>query len=964
MNIRDSFTNALSGMVAGPSDLMKSIHFQAQGCSFPKIVKEVEKICLKAPNDDCLQHLFAEINKWDCEESSKWAAKTKPNSIQRRTRIYEILKINENIKKIIENHNPIFSTKPNIKIDGPKAKKAIDWYTDIVQKNKGFYWDHLKEHLKKTKKLSTQSIIDIDIATKQVIRRLRCPWLKQPERRKGLVVGYVQSGKTTHFTGLTAKAIDCGYKLIIVLTGMTDLLRTQTQKRLDMDLCGRENILRGRDEVDFQNHDYSDDFDWTNNNFVSFAKNKRDLRKIKIQRITNYENDFEKSTVSNMLDFQNEDRKKPLWHPHNIKTDAKLIVIKKNGKRLEKLLTEIQSLKKKERNEIPALIIDDESDQASVDTLHPNKKQTPEQKIGIPAKICQIIEELPRSQYVGYTATPFANVLTNQKDTKGLFPDNFIISLEKPAGYMGPREFTDIENNEDEIGPNEKAHIRGFRKDDKLEIKAIQHALDAFVISGALKKYRSSILGDQPQFKHHTMLFHESGWTDIHKSAFILLTKIWIKSKYDHPSSTGRLMAIFDDFKQSWLIKGKKEGLPFPHKYEVLKKRYLGEALNEMRLDISSGIPLLKVNSDDDAETPDFSKGNGVWKIIVGGNKLSRGYTIEGLTISFFNRNSLMQDTLLQMGRWFGYRDKYADLVRLYISRGDKDEKIRNDNDIYHKFECICVDEEKFRERLSMYSGENAIIPRDVPALVFNSHPKMRPTSRNKMHYAELLWAYNDYREPTRQAFSNDSFMRKNIQSFKNLWNKKTIKTASATSMVPSRNGQRIVYKKRNFKFLYWQNSVEEIIKTLKEIKWENKNININTEIEFLEQHKKNHQKWVVITPLIQRSKSEKGKTPLFPIGSHKICPIRRNLLKTRINAFNSPEHVVFAKWLTGDETQKAKCTCSYLSKVKDGVNVLLFWPTIPTEDKKPLKKLPVTGFALVMPDKYEGSQKMAWRRK
>jgi hypothetical protein len=182
--------------------------------------------------------------------------------------------------------------------------------------------------------------------------------------------------------------------------------------------------------------------------------------------------------------------------------------------------------------------------------------------------------------------------------------------------------------------------------------------------------------------------------------------------------------------------------------------------------------------------------------------------------------------------------------------------------------------------------------------------------------------------------------------------------------MVPSKDGAKIILKKRKFKFIYWRNSVDEVIKTLRGIKWENKNVNINTEIKFIEEHRKNHKKWVVVTPLIKKENNKKNKTAPFLIGNHKIAPIQRNLLKTRINAYNSPEHVIFAKWLTGDLSVKASCTSREISKSRGEINVLLFWPTIPTKDGKPSKKLPVTGFALVMPDKYEGFKEKVWCRK
>src|SRR5262249_22258646 len=150
---------------------------------------------------------------------------------------------------------------------------------------------------------------------------------------------------------------------------------------------------------------------------------------------------------------------------------------------------------------------------------------------------------------------------------------------------------------------------------------------------------------------------------------------------------------------------------------------FLGAALDDIRRGPS---PVLMVNSAEGAEAPDFDGKVGVWKIIVGGAKLSRGYTIEGLTISYFRRRSAMQDTLMQMGRWFGYRSGYTDLVRLYIGRAETMGK--ETIDLHQAFEAMCRDEEDFRTQLAMYEGKGGITPKEVPALVFNSHPRLRPT--------------------------------------------------------------------------------------------------------------------------------------------------------------------------------------------------------------------------------------------
>src|SRR5262249_18519507 len=146
---------------------------------------------------------------------------------------------------------------------------------------------------------------------------------------------------------------------------------------------------------------------------------------------------------------------------------------------------------------------------------------------------------------------------------------------------------------------------------------------------------------------------------------------------------------------------------------------------------------------------------------------LSRGYTIEGLTISYFRRAAKLQDTLMQMGRWCGYRRGYDDLVRLYIGRSEPDGKTKT-IDLYNAFEVMSRDEEDFRAQLAMYAKGSGITPRDVPALVFNSPPQLKPTARGRMFNAEITWAGFTYREPTSQAVDVTGANR-NVKAFDKL---------------------------------------------------------------------------------------------------------------------------------------------------------------------------------------------------
>lgn len=181
--------------------------------------------------------------------------------------------------------------------------------------------------------------------------------------------------------------------------------------------------------------------------------------------------------------------------------------------------------------------------------------------------------------------------------------------------------------------------------------------------------------------------------------------------------------------------------LPFPDSFDTLRP-FLSEARERIEGD---GGPVLMVNGTFDADDPRFDS-RSVWKVLVGGAKLSRGYTVEGLTTTYFSRRTKQQDTLLQMGRWFGFRRGYKDLVRLFIEKSDDEEF-----DLYSAFEAICRDEESFRGQLKQYS--HSLKPAQVPALVFNSYPRLLPTAKNKMFNAELVSAgFEGWKESARRS--------------------------------------------------------------------------------------------------------------------------------------------------------------------------------------------------------------------
>jgi hypothetical protein len=552
-------------------------------------------------------------------------------------------------------------------------------------------------------------------------------------------VGYVQSGKTANFTGVVAKAVDAGYRLIIVLTGTTDLLRGQTQRRLDKELAGYENLMRGIDKDDHEallTVDYAADPDW--DQFVRHGALPSTLGVSDVYRLTTHAGDYKslKQGISS-LDFERFDPAQPLYAPINLhRVPTRIAIVKKNKTVLTKLVADLKRITAK-LADIPALIIDDESDQASINTSDPKKvEQGRAKRTAINALISQLLELLPRGQYVGYTATPFANVFVDPSDAIDVFPRDFILALDRAPGYMGARDFHDLEPlPEDEIptaaNSNEKAFVRPVR--DETAEDALQEALDMFVLTGAIKLYREKATSKAGRFKHHTMLVHESVKQADHRELADAIRDLWRTAGYYGAGGLRRLEALFEADVRP-VMEARADDEPIPASFADVKP-FVGEVVT--RIEGSANDPVLIVNGDADAakEDVDFDR-RSLWRILLGGAKLSRGFTVEGLTVSYYRRVTKQADTLMQMGRWFGFRAGYKDLVRLYIQRGTA-------FDLYDAFEAACRSEERFRAELERYAkvedGIPAITPAQVPPLVAQHLGWLKPAASNKMYNARLV---------------------------------------------------------------------------------------------------------------------------------------------------------------------------------------------------------------------------------
>lgn len=509
-----------------------------------------------------------------------------------------------------------------------------------------FYWDRYKKYLEDEKGWNTRVTATLDRVSDDIIDLLGDPKDETNSfQRRGLVLGDVQSGKTVNYTALCNKAADCGYRVIIILAGMMENLRIQTQERLDTEFAGRRSkyLLDPKADQVIKNTPFG---------VGRINPNKR------ISCFTSVNTDFNSVILkSNDLTLK------------NINEPA-IFVVKKHKKILNNLQSWLVSNNADMNNKVdlPLLLIDDEADNASVNT-----KKDDEDPTAINAAIRNILNSFYQASYVGITATPFANIFINPEtkdDMLGneLFPKDFIYALSPPTNYIGADAvFGDgaiYLNSVVEIKNEEMDNFFPFKHKKDFDFNGLPpsmiEAIGYFMIVNAIRDLRGDIT------EHRSMLINVSRFTDIQTKISELVNEWLIKVR-----SELRNYASLNE-KESSQIYAIRFLKAIWEKYNLadiaecswleMQQKYLYRAVTP--------IDVRAVNQRTGAASLDYytHKDNGFRVIAVGGNSLSRGLTLEGLCVSYFYRNSQMYDTLLQMGRWFGYRENYADIFKIWMA--------------------------------------------------------------------------------------------------------------------------------------------------------------------------------------------------------------------------------------------------------------------------------------------------------
>ncbi|MDQ0253361.1 hypothetical protein J2S74_000733 [Evansella vedderi] len=698
----------------------------------------------------------------------------------------EILSLKEDLKKSL---NITMSIK-SVLLNG-EDKEHIPWLNVKKTVMNWKYWNRYKRYLTEVKNWPPTVVDSIDDTTDSILELLEDPTVKGRQYdRRGLIVGYVQSGKTANYTALINKAIDSGFKLIIVLAGMHNDLRSQTQMRLDEEVLGFET---SHDKLDLTS---------SHSNALGVGRLVGD----------NFYEVFPLTSRDYRGDFSTRKARSIGVQPT---TTPFLLVVKKNASVLKNLLNYFRNYSPLARMnhvvghktvaDIPLLIIDDEADQASVNTaeIYKDNGEIDENydPSRINAYIRQIYQTFEQKAYVGYTATPFANVFINQNATTAthgqeLFPKDFIINLPKPSNYVGPAEFFMLDTEKEtelplvkEIKYEENFLPIGHKKEHvPLEIPdCLLEAMYSYILATTIRRLRGQIT------VHNSMLIHGTRFTDVqHKVYKLVLEELrHIKNNVKNSKKQGyHYKGLQYHFYKQYCTEKLAEIRSYYPSHFDRDKRY-DFTWEEIERELMSVLESIKVkeingNSKDVLEYGEY-KETGLNVIAIGGDKLSRGLTLEGLTVSYYLRASKMYDTLMQMGRWFGYRQGFLDLCRIYTTK-----------EIKRWFRHIAEATEELRGQLE-YMSKIKATPNEF-LLKIQSHPQMYITSQLKMRSArEVKVSYsNELIQTTVFPTTSEEFFKRNFIAFERIINRLQEENTSNTTT-------EIIVRKKANKHHVWE---------------------------------------------------------------------------------------------------------------------------------------------------------------
>ena len=590
----------------------------------------------------------------------------------------------------------------------------IPWLADHRASIGWNFTRRYQRFLKERKGWALPTLQRSDDLTDRVLELIEDPGRPGSWDRRGMVVGEVQSGKTSNYIELICKASDAGYKFIVVLTGMTNSLRAQTQLRFDEGVLGWDTRL----------------------NLALDTKNKRvgvgTLVGEPLLRAIPSTNGDERGDFNLRVANQ-----------FNVRLggDPVIMVVKKNGSVLRNLTRWARSLSPVGPQEptpnTPILVIDDEADFASVNT-RPSSPDDDEDPTVINGRIRELLNAFEQSVYIGYTATPFANIFIYPDQDAGrhgrdLFPRDFLINLPVPSNHVGPTKVFGLPEGPDDERPVPALPLVRVVNDHHDQIPnvhrsswtigelpdSLTNAMKAFILACAARAAR------QQEGQHNSMLIHVTRFVDVQSQVADLvrfeLRDLQNRIRYGDGDSSN---PIFDELRSMWLedFVPSSKAVRDAHPDLMLECTEVSwEAIRSKLVESSQRIQVKVINGAAKDALDYWDHPEGLSAIAIGGDKLSRGLTLEGLSVSYYLRASRMYDTLLQMGRWFGYRPGYVDLCRLYTT-----------DELRDFYSHIAMATDELRQEFDLMA-DRGMTPSDF-GLRVRSHPAgLVVTSANKM---------------------------------------------------------------------------------------------------------------------------------------------------------------------------------------------------------------------------------------
>lgn len=593
-----------------------------------------------------------------------------------------------------------------------RGKKHINWLPEYRANISWGFWKRYSQYLEEEKNWTEVVRNRLDKITDDILGDIGNPAEHGAWDRRGMVVGDVQGGKTANYTGLICKAVDAGYKLIIVLAGMTNDLRSQTQSRLDKEFLGFESEV---------------------------GKIHNTGSQIGVGRIESSE-----KLIAHPLTFSSKDGDFKTRTSANLQLGGNplLLVVKKNGKVLQRIHSWVENQGKEIDGEkvvcdIPLLLLDDEADNASVNT-GPDEDPTK-----INGWIRRILKAFQQKSYVAYTATPYANIFItpDEEDKKiygaDLFPKDFVYHMSPPSHYIGPVRLFGLDNLDDEEvdsglplirDAEDAAHIFPQPHKKILVVNQLPEtlltALYSFLLTCAARRVRGQV------DVHNSMLVHVTRYNMVQEQVLELVSNELANIKRTLEYNTGKpviqLLAKLESlWERDYVPTTNAVRLAIPDDFQILPLPW-ASVRSELLAAIGK-IEVRGINGDIGGvlDYDNYPKGLNV--IAIGGDKLSRGLTLEGLSVSYYLRPAKNYDTLLQMGRWFGYRPGYVDLCRLYSTAT-----------IIGWYKHITIANEELRRELKFmeYSKKS---PQDYGLKVRTSPDGLNITAANKIRSGKKL---------------------------------------------------------------------------------------------------------------------------------------------------------------------------------------------------------------------------------